>query len=236
MARRNGIRRLIPALLLAALACLALVSPAAALDLGINPADYFYLSYDPVTFDKSQVVPGDIFHTTITGKVVCSQDIPLPVNRAEVTMKVVARHATTGDLYDLNPGFTVDIDPFPRQEGETFEINLPLSLQFPPGAAPGEYQVFGQLVEARVRITFVWTDVSNYLPPEQAMGKVSVIAAPAPPGTTTILPPPGTTTITTSRPLPPGGVPLWVLPLAVIILVVAVIGTIVFLVLRRRGG
>jgi len=238
---RNGTRRLAPALLLAALACLAFISPAAALDLGINPADYFYLTYDRVTFDKNEVAPGEIFHTTLKGKAVCSKDIPVPVSRATITLKVVARHAATGALYTINPGFTLDIDPFPADRGETFEITLPLDFQFPAGAAPGDYDLVWQPVEARARITFVWTDVSSLVPSEQAMGKITVkVAAPAPPGTTPTstapIPPPATTTITTYRPPPPGGVPLWVLPLAGIILMVAVIGTIVFLVLRRRGS
>jgi hypothetical protein len=218
-------RRFVPALLLAVLSCLAAATPALALD--FNPADYFRLTYDPITYDRSQVAPGETFHTTIKGVAACDQDIPLPVSRATVDSRVIARR--TGAEYVLNPGFSVEIDPFPRRAGETFEINVPLELRFPSPAAPGDYEVIGQIVEARARVTFIWTDVSDYFPAEQSMGRITVISPR--PGATT---PPPPTTITTSRQPPPGGVPLWVLPLGALVVIAIIVTGIVWLIRRRR--
>ena len=239
---RNGIRRLAPSLLLAALACLALAPPALALDLDFDPADYFQLTFDPITFDKTEVAPGEVFHTTIRGRATCEKDIPLPVSRVTVTLRAVARQALTGASYTIHPGFTIDIDPFPGEAGQTFEIDLPLDLQFPAGAAPGNYSVVWQPVEARAKISFFWTDVTGLVPPEQSMGNIAIeAAAPAPPGTAPTgapVPPPASSTppAASTTPTTPGLVlSWWVLPLAGIILVIAVIGTILFLVLRRRN-
>ena len=240
---RNDIRRVVPSLLLAALACLALAPPALALDLDFDPADYFQLTFDPITFDKTEVAPGEVFHTTIRGRATCEKDIPLPVSRVTVTLRAVARQALTGASYTIHPGFTIDIDPFPGDAGQTFEFDLPLDLQFPAGATPGDYSVVWQPVEAKARISFIWTDVTGLVPAEQPMGNIAVdAAAPAPPGTAPTgaapVPPPASSAPPTASTTPttPGLVlSWWVLPLAGIILVIAVIGTILFLVLRRRN-
>jgi hypothetical protein len=227
----NKIRRLVPALLLAALTCLTFVTPAFALD--IDPADYFRLTYEPITFDKGRVAPGETFRTTIKGLASCDKTIPLPVSRATVTSRVIARQAATGASYTLNPGFVIDIDPFPDRQGETFAIDVPLELRFPPGATPGDYQVVWQPIEARARVSFIWTDITDYFPAEQAMGEVTVeTAAPAPPGANPSAP---TVPATPTTPTTTGfAVPWWVLPLAGVILVLAIIGTVLFLALRRR--
>ena len=150
--------------------------PGFALD--INPADYFQLTFQPITFDKSQVAAGEVYHTTIRGRAVCSKNIPLPVSEATITSQAVARD-TTGAGYTLNPGFVIDIKPFPDKAGETFDIDVTIDLQFPSNASPGRYDVIWQPIEARAKVSFVWTDVSDYFPSEQPMGQVTLISAPA---------------------------------------------------------
>jgi hypothetical protein len=233
-------RRLLPALLLAALACLAAASPALALDL--NPANYFQISYDPITFDKTRVAPGEVFHTTIKGQAVCNKTIPVPVSEATVTSKVIARGGGTD--YTLNPSFTIDINPFPDKAGQTYDINLPLDLQFPVDAPPGDYDVVWQLVQARAKISFIWTDVTSSLPAEQAMSAVTVTNSPPPSSTVIITNPqnPQSSTTITVPPPPPftvgpttsGGVPLWLLPLIIGALIIAVIVIIIFAVVLRH--
>jgi hypothetical protein len=190
------IKNILPALLLVALAGLAFAAPALALDL--NPGDYFELTYSPITFDKTQVVPGEEFHTTIQGEASCYKDIPVPVSQATLTSRVIAR-SSGGAEYTLNPGFTVEINPFPKKAGETYDINEPLAMKFPSGAAAGEYQVLWQLVEAKIKYSFFpATDVSNLLPKEQAMGSVNVTA---PATTTPAAPAPATSPPATVAPL-----------------------------------
>lgn len=234
-ARRSPVKRFVSSLALAALACLALASPAIALD--INPADYFQLTYQPVTFDKTQVAPSEVFHTNIRGRAVCSKNIPLPVSQATITSQVIARSAAGGASYTLNPGFNIDIKPFPDKAGETFDIDQSIALQFPNQAAPGEYEVVWQPVEARAKVSFVWTDISDYFPPERAMGKVTVTAAaPSPPGTAAapVSPSAAAPAASTTPPAPGFVVPWWAFPLGVLVVVAIIVIVIVLLVRRRR--
>jgi hypothetical protein len=238
-------RRFVPAMALAALACLAFVTPALALDL--NPADYFQINYQPIAFDKTQVGPGDTFHTTIKGQAVCMKSIPVPVSEATITSQVVARSAAAGASYTLNPGFTIDINPFPDKQGETYNINQPLDLQFPPDASPGQYQVVWELSQARAKISFVWTDVTGNLPAEQSMGTVTVTAtgqstspSGAPPTTSSpaTQASPAPTGTTPSTPADHAGVPLgtawWVLPLVVVVGAAIIVFVIIFIVRHRH--
>jgi hypothetical protein len=232
------LHRLLSALLLAALACLVAASPTLALDL--NPANYFRITYDPITFDKTRVAPGEVFHTTIKGRAVCNKTIPVPVGEATITSKVIARGG--GADYTLNPSFTIDINPFPDKAGQTYDINLPLDLQFPADAPPGDYDVVWQLVQARAKISFIWTDVTSSLPAEQAMGAVTVTQNTAPSSTTNTVP---TTSAASTTPItvtntspsasaPSAGVPLWLLPLIIGVLIIAVIVIIILAVVLRR--
>jgi hypothetical protein len=249
ISHRGYLRHLLPALLLAALACLAAASPALALDL--NPANYFQLTYDPITFDKTAVGPGGAFHTTITGRATCYKNIPIPVSRAEITSRVVAR-SPAGASYTLNSGFTIEINPFPTKQGDTYDIDVPLTMQFPPEATPGQYQVVWQLVKATARILITDTDVTGSLPAEQAMGNITVAAAspPTPPATTpapsptaTIVPP-NSVTLTVPPPPPPftvgpTGPPVFtgwfiVLVVAGAFVVAAAVAVVLIIVLRRR--
>jgi len=160
-------------------------SPALALD--INPKDYFNISYDPVTFDKSEVKAGEVFHATIKGHAECYKTLPLPVGEATITSQVIAENIASGTRLTLNSGYVISIKPFPDKSGETFEINQLIPLQFPEGTWPGAYRIIGKITEAKAKVTFLWQDVTSYFPGEQNMGVVKCIipeAKPAP-----ILPP-----------------------------------------------
>jgi hypothetical protein len=232
------VRRLIASLLLTAIACLAVASPAAALD--FNPADYFNLTYQPITFDKSQVAAGETFHAIVRGRAICNKDIPLPVSRATIVSQVTARSAAGGASYTLNTGFTIEINPFPDKAGDTFDIDESIELRFPPDASPGEYQVVWQIVQARAKISFISTDVSDYIPPPQPMGKITVTSTTV--TSTAITTATGTTstpapaTTATSRPLPSPAfvVPWWAFPLGVVVVLAVIVAVIVVLVRRRR--
>ncbi len=147
-------------------------APAAALDL--NPGDYLQLSYDPITFDKSEVQGDEIFQVTVSGRVVCYKDLPpiLPVREAEIKSQVIARHTDSGAEVTLNAEYTVNIKPFPRKAGDTIEINQAVPLQFPSQAESGNYTIIARIVKAKVKFILGSMDVTGYLPREQSMGTV----------------------------------------------------------------
>ncbi len=171
---------LVAALTVAVSLCLIRPSMASAQNL----AEYFQLSYAPVTFDKSEIYGSEIFHATITGRASCTQGLPMSVGEASLTSQVLAVHAISGTTVTLNPGYTINIKPFPSKQDETVEINQTLPLQFPAQAEPGDYKVIGKIVEGKVKVV-IWLDVTSYLPKEQQMGVVKYTAAEA-----TTVPPP----------------------------------------------
>jgi hypothetical protein len=178
--RGGALRRVGAALALAATLLLIKASPAAALDL--NPKDYFQLTYDPVTFDKSTITAGETFNAIIKGKASCTKNLPLPVShQAVITSRVIARHNISSTSLTLNENYTVTIKPLPGKKGQTYEINQTIPLQMPSNAEPGDYTITGQLIEVKVKILFLWQDITGSFSKEESMGTVKVIAPePAP--------------------------------------------------------
>ncbi len=155
-------------------------SPAAAQSVG----DYFQISYEPVSFvdangnPKTEVHGDEVFYATIKGKATCIEDLPVSVSEASITSRAVAEHQVSGILETLNPSYSITIEPFPYRKGDTTEINEVIPLQFPEESEPGDYNVIGELIEAKVRVKFVvwiWQDVTSYLPQSQLMGSVAYI-------------------------------------------------------------
>jgi len=169
--------RLMPALILAIALCLVIAPPARAQDL----ADYFQISYDPVTFDKVEITGNEVFHATVAGRAVCTKDLawkglPIPVTEAVITSQVIAKHTTSGSVVTLNQSYTITIKPFPDRAGDTIEIDQTVPLQFATGAASGNYTVIGQIVAAEVKFFLGSMDVTEHLPREQPMGTVKYTA------------------------------------------------------------
>ncbi|MBA7675901.1 hypothetical protein ES703_84140 [subsurface metagenome] len=217
--RHGAVWRLGFALTLALSLCLMSASLASAQDL----AEYFQLSYDPVTFDKNEIQGSEVFHATIAGRATCTKDlpVPLPVSKASLTSQVVAEHVASSYTVTLNASYTVTIESFPSKEGEAAEISQAVPLQFPAQAEPGDYNVIGKIVEAKVKFTLGSMDIASYLPQEQPMGTVKYIApeseaAPAPvstppPSSSPSPPPPLPTPVSAPVPTPSESiVPFWV--------------------------
>ena len=173
--------------------------PTAAQDL----SEFFLLSYEPVTFDKSEINGSDVFHATIAGRAICAQNLPMPVSEASITSQVVAEHVTSGTTVTLNASYTVTIKPFPSKKDDTAEITQVVPLQFPTQAESGEYNVIGKIVEAKVEVGFISPEVTPYLPQEQMMGTIKYTAPePAPTPATMPTPPPASTPEPASPPAP----------------------------------
>lgn len=232
-------------------------SPASAQDL----SQYFKLSYDPVTFDKSTVQGSEVFHAIISGRVTCIQPLPVSASEASLTSQVVAVNAAGGTV-TLNPGYTITVKPFPARQGESAVINQSVPLQFPADAALGDYSIVGKIVQAKVKVGILPAiDVTSYLPQEQSMGTVKYTAtppapapapAPAPPQPASPTPPaPGKTPTTSPQPgpapekstppesaappaLPPAAMPPWVWLVVIVAGATTIFNIIWFL--RHRYG
>ncbi len=168
-------------LTLAVALCLISASPATAQD---DLKKNFQFSYDPVSFDKSEIHGSEVFHANIAGRVTCTKNLPMSASEASLTSCVIAVHTATGNEVTLNSSYTAAIKPFPSKKGQTAEVSQAVPLQFPAQAEAGDYNVIGKIVEARVKVLFAWVDVTGYLPQNQSMGTVKYTApesAEAPP-------------------------------------------------------
>ena len=198
--------RLAVTLTLAGALSLMSSSPASAQDLSEN----FQLSYDPITFDKTEIQGSEVFHATIAGRATCIQDLPISASEATLTSQVIAEHVASGTKVTLNSSYTISIKPFPSKKGETAEISQAVPLQFPAQAESGDYNVIGKIVEAKVKVGPIPLDVTGFLPQEQTMGTVKYIApepTPTPAPTPTQTPTP---TPTSAPALPEHGFAWWV--------------------------
>jgi len=83
------------------------------------------------------------------------------------------------------------------------EISQEIPLQFPAQAEPGDYNVIGKIVEAKVKVG-IWLPVTEFLPQEQQMGSVKYIA-PEP----TAAPTPQPTPILSPASTPPENIIAW---------------------------
>lgn len=187
--RHRFVWRLIIALILAIPLWLISPLPTAAQSAG----EYFQIDYDPVSFSQNEIHGSEVFYATIHGSATCTKDLPVSVSEASITSRVVAEHTMNGTVVTLNSSYTVTMKPFPSKEGDTTEINQVVPLQFPARAESGDYNVIGELVEAKVKVAFVWGEVTEYLPHSQLMGSLEYISpgpAPGPLPTPTPIPTP----------------------------------------------
>ena len=186
-------------------------------------AEYFQISYDPVSFSKNEIHGSEVFQATILGRATCTKDLPVPVSEASITSRVVAQHTASGTTVTLNSSYTVTIKPFPSKEGNTTEISQVVSLEFPAQAESGAYNIIGKLIEAKVKIGFGWLDVTDYLPQEQLMGSIAYVASESAP-TPAPAPTPAATTA-----LPEGSITWWVWLIVTIAAATTVVNIIWFL-------
>jgi len=229
--------QLLTALLLALSFLLVSPLPTAALDL----EDYFQLSYEPVSLSKSEIHGSEVFQATIAGRATCNKDLPVSVTEASIVSRVVAEHKAGGGRVTLNSRYVVTIKPFPSKEGDIAEINQVVPLKFPTQAESGDYDIIGEIIEAKVKVGF-WIEVTDYLPKKQSMSSVKYVApesasepepvpTPAPAQTPAETPAPTPNPLTTPQWY---GLPWWVW----LVVAVAGITTIVNITccLRRRSS
>jgi len=169
--------------------------------------DYFQISYEPFSFSKTEIYDGEVFFTTVQAHATCTRDLPLSINEARITGRVIAEHTASATRVTLNSSYSINIKPFPYRAGETAEIDKVIYLQFPDGSESGDYSVMGKTDKVEIPFLFGWIDVSNYLPQDldQPMGTLKYISgdkSPTPDLTPTVTPTP----TATSTPTPEAGI------------------------------
>jgi len=166
--------RLLVALILTLCLVLIASSPVAAL----SAEDLFQITYE-VSLSKTEINGSEIFYATIQGEARCKEDLEFPynlVNKAEITSHIVAIHNSTEK--PLSDSYTVIIEPFPKEEGDTFEIKeMVIPLQFPEESQSGTYSVVGELIKAEVTALGIAIPATEYLPSSQPMGSVTYVAS-----------------------------------------------------------
>ncbi len=194
--------------------------------------DYFQISYEPVSYSKTEIHGDEVFYATIQGSATCTNDLPLPVSEVRITARVIAEHTESGNRVTLNSSYTTTIEPFPNSAGETIEISRVIPLKFPPQSESGDYRITGEIEEAKVKILFVWIDVPGDISQDQPMGSLRYVAegeSPTP-GLTPTVTPTATSDLSTAAGLGRG---TWVgIGIAIIIFIASVVA--IWLIKRRR--
>jgi len=166
------VRRLLITLILAL--CLVTISSSPVFALSLE--DYFTLDYD-IELSKTAIRGSETFYATVEGTATCNQDLPLTVTEGYVTSRIIAEHQDSSTVVTLNSSYTINIDPFPNQAGDSTQATETVSLSFPSGSQSGTYNVEGRLLTARINTTLLgWLPVTAYLPSTEAMGTVTYTA------------------------------------------------------------
>jgi hypothetical protein len=134
--------------------------------------DYFSYSYT-IQLSQTEVYQDEVFSATVSGQAVCKKNLPITPNAASITSRITARHNTTGDEIVLNSGYTVDLDSFPTQPGDSVQDSVVVPLSFPDESQSGTYTITGEIVTAKVRVLAFWLDVTRYLPQSQTLGNIT---------------------------------------------------------------
>lgn len=169
---RRNITRMKALWLLALTLTLAagVIAPRPAVALSVY--DYFTINYD-AEFSQFVVGGGEVFQATVQGTADCKQDLPLSISKGYITSRVVAQHRESGRKITLNPSYTMNIEPFPNEEGETTEAEVVIPLNFPYGTASGTYDIAAEPIEAKVQSALgFWLSVTPYLPSFEELGSV----------------------------------------------------------------
>ncbi len=137
--------------------------------------DFFCFTYQ-AQLSETEISKGETFLALINSKVIYKGNLPISPRGARITSRIVARRELDNDEAGndiiLNPGYTLDVNPFPRR-GEQIELSSTVPLQFPPESEPGVYQVVGVLESARLIIGPISISATRYLPQLQVLGKVN---------------------------------------------------------------
>ncbi len=173
MASNKFSRITLAAIGLATALCLSFPLNASAMDF----AGYFSFSYNS-SLSQTTVNPGGVLSLVLTGIATCQEDLPFTISGAVVSGRVVAVGANS-NTFVLNPGYAVSIGAFQTKKGQSVQNTQIVGLSFPGDMAPGQYDIVGQVIEAKVQVV-LWFSVTSYVPSSMSMGTVTLLAPPPP--------------------------------------------------------
>ncbi len=131
----------------------------AALDL--NPRNYFDITYN-TDLSKTRVQTGEIFSLSIEGTATCIKDLPVGIDRAELTLSISTYNNDSNVKLVLTDDFVISIEPFPDWKNDSYQFVQNIDLVFPRDSSDGNYDILGQLISVRID---GW-DITEFIPPE----------------------------------------------------------------------
>ncbi|UCD54453.1 MAG: hypothetical protein JSU76_01905 [Dehalococcoidia bacterium] len=161
--------RLLITLILAVCLIAISSSPVFALDF----EDYLTLDYD-IELSKTDVSESGVFYAIVEGTWTCKRNMLLRITEGYVIHHVVAEHQKSGTVVTLNPGYTINVEPFPDREGESTQFNAFVLLDFPAESEYGIYDVEIRIIEGKINTEkFGWLTVTSSLPSLEVIGTVT---------------------------------------------------------------
>ncbi len=146
-----------------------------------SPVNYFRITYAPTIFSKTTVTNGRVFTVTIKSSGTAFENAPNAADAVRFSYRYTGVNKTTGEEVVLNPLQTLTVEPFPQNQGESYEATNVAPLQFPAGSAAGDYTVTETITNIEMKdVGFDWRAAPK--PPKPAPPtKPSAPAKPAPP-------------------------------------------------------
>jgi hypothetical protein len=142
----------------------------------ISIGEYFRINYSS-QFSQTSLTESEIAVLDMSVTAVCTSDVPMAVDEAQIVGRVVAVDKTTGARTILIPSYTIEIKDFPTKAGELYETSQSFTLQFPSGSESGKYTISGETTDALVKMPIVgWMNVTSYLPRSITLGTIDYTA------------------------------------------------------------
>ena len=148
-------------IVLSLVTCLFKISAPLVAALDFNPLNYFDINYN-TDLSKTHVQAGEVFNLSIEGTATCIKDLPVGIDRAELTLRISAYDKDSNTRIILTDDFLISIEPFPDWKNDSYQFVQSLDLVFPNDSSDGNYDIVGQLISARID---GW-DVTEFIPPE----------------------------------------------------------------------
>jgi hypothetical protein len=137
--------------------------------------DYFDYTYK-VELAKSQVQVNETFTARVHTEGICKQSLPVTVNQANITGKIIARLQGKDTEIELNSNFLLQIKNIPSQAGQAFQKDIDVPLVFPESSPPGIYDVIARTTGAQFEVFGFSIDGLAYMPTEPVtVGRVECL-------------------------------------------------------------
>jgi len=141
--------------------CFFKISAPSVAALDLNPRNYFDITYN-TDLSKTRVQTGEIFSLSIEGTATCIKDLPVGIDRAELTLSISTYNNDSNVKLVLTDDFVISIEPFPDWKNDSYQFVQNIDLVLPSDSIDGDYDILGQLISARID---GW-DITEFISPE----------------------------------------------------------------------